>query len=100
MLQNCHQGEFARCRMMLAMTQTPKDLEDRLAEIDASLTYLGTYLETRFAALASDSDQSAARYDRIDRRITETLQRLRQQDLVLGEVKDEIAKLSQRIARS
>lgn len=82
------------------MTQTPKDLEDRLAEIDASLTYLGAFLETRFAALASDFDQSAARYERIDRRITETLQRLRQQDLVLSEMKDEISTLSQNIAKS
>ena len=81
------------------MTQTPKDLEDRLAEIDASLTYLGTYLETRFAALAADSDQSAAHYERIDRRITEMLQRLRQQDLVLNDMKDEISKLSQGVAK-
>lgn len=81
------------------MTQTPKDLEDRLAEIDASLTYLGTYLEMRFAALATGFDQSVVRYERIDRRITETLQRLRQQDLVLNEMKDEISKLSQRVGK-
>ena len=82
------------------MTQTTKDLEDRLAEIEASLTYLGTFFETRTSALADEYERFAAGYDRIDRRISETLFLIRQQDMVLDEIKEEIAKLSQRIAAS
>ncbi len=79
----------------LAVTQTPKDLEDRLAEIESSLAYLGTYLETRFASLAGEYERSAGHYERIDLRITETLQRLRQQDTVLNELQTHLSKLSQ-----
>lgn len=99
-MSNHQHAKIACCRKALAVTQTPKDLEDRLAEIESSLTYLGTYLETRFAALAGEYEHSAARYERIDRRISETLQRLRQQDLVLNEIKDEISKHSQGAAKA
>ena len=78
----------------------PKDVEDRLAEIDASLTYLGTFFETRTTALAEEYERFAAGYDRIDRRITESLQRIRQQDMVLNEMKGEITRLSQHIIKS
>ena len=69
------------------MNLAPDTAEERLARMEAAIDSLSKYLETRFSAIAHELRRSEARDERTVASLKDIYDHLRQQDLVLQDLK-------------
>ena len=73
------------------MKLMPETAEERLARMEAAIDSLGRYLETRLGSIAQELRRAEARDERTVGSLNDINGRLREQDLILQDLKDKLA---------
>ena len=72
------------------MNLAPETAEERLARLEAVIDTLGNYLEARLGSIAQELRRAEARDERAAGSLNDIYRRLREQDLVLADLKDKL----------
>lgn len=77
------------------MNLVPETAEERLARMEAAIDTLSGFLETRFSSIAQELRRAEARDERTVASLKDINGRLRQQDIILQDLKKGLAKQPQ-----
>ena len=73
------------------MKLMPETAEERLARMEDAIDSLGRYLETRLSSIAQELRRAEARDERTVGSLNDINGRLRDQDLILQDLKEKLA---------